>query len=176
LCCPWGKLFRTDLIKKIELKFNESLHLGEDVVFVVTYLLNIKSLSLIKSSNYHYEIRPTSLVRTLAPFDKEYSVAQSFSVLFEPLKQQWISKFNSSEFSQENLCVWQLSMTERVVNAINNLPHRKERLNKLSKLDWTIYNKYKHSVSFKEALLVYLIKFRLFVFYDFLIRLRHLIR
>lgn len=171
LCCPWGKLFRTDFIKKIGLKFNESLHLGEDVVFVVTYLLNIKSLSLIKSSNYHYEIRPSSLVRTLADFDKEYSVAQNFSVLFEPLKQQWISKFDSCELSKENLSVWQLSMTERVMNAIHNLPHRKERLNKLSKLDWCIYNKYKHPVSWKEGLLVYLRKNRLFAFYDFLIRL-----
>lgn len=172
LCCPWGKLFRLSLIKKIGLNFDTSIHLGEDVVFVMTYLLNIKTISLIKSYSYHYEIRPGSLVRTMTPYEIELSVLQNFSRLFEPLKLQWVSIFASSEISKENLCVWQLSMTERVINSILNLPTRKDRVNKLMLLDWSVYKKYKHPISWKESIVIFLLKNRYFTVYDSLMSLK----
>lgn len=170
LCCPWGKLFNLNLIKNINLKFDTRIHLGEDVIFVLTFLLNVKKISLIKNYNYHYEIRQESLVRSLRPYENEFSAHMNFYLLFEPLRQLLSKQFEISEISKENLCVWQLAFTERVINAIHKLPNRKDRLNKLANLDLTIYNKYKHSVSWKESILVYLLKHRMFLLYDILIK------
>ena len=36
---PWGKLYRTSIIKDQELKFDPRIRLGEDLVFNLNYLL-----------------------------------------------------------------------------------------------------------------------------------------
>ena len=165
LCSPWGKLFNLNLIKHINLNFDSRIHLGEDIIFVLTYLLNINKLELIYSNKYFYEQREGSLTKTLNSYESELAGNNEFNRVINNL----ICQLNLSLSSIDALYIWQLIFTERVINAIHKLPNRKDRLNKLANMDLTIYNKYKKSTSWKEKILVYLLKHKMFSLYDILI-------
>lgn len=49
-----GKLFRNDLIKKNNIRFDEKMKLAEDVCFNIQYLLSSKSMVIINDCGYHY--------------------------------------------------------------------------------------------------------------------------
>ncbi|MCX0389374.1 glycosyltransferase, partial [Clostridium perfringens] len=46
------KLYRRDLLKNI--RFNENINFGEDAIFVLDYIKQIKSISVINKCSYHY--------------------------------------------------------------------------------------------------------------------------
>ncbi|RDY27444.1 glycosyltransferase family 2 protein [Romboutsia weinsteinii] len=48
------KLYRKVIIDEHNIKFNEKLSLGEDLVFVQDYILNINSIAAINEYSYHY--------------------------------------------------------------------------------------------------------------------------
>ena len=50
-CC---KLFKTEIIKKNNIKFEESISLGEDLLFNLDYFKCIKSVFIINAHNYNY--------------------------------------------------------------------------------------------------------------------------
>lgn len=55
----WNKLFRLNLIKKHNIKFNEKINFGEDGLFCLDYIAlnNLQEIYLQKSVSYHYEIK-----------------------------------------------------------------------------------------------------------------------
>lgn len=58
---PWAKLFKTSIIKDNNLRFDETLSLGEDTVYVLYYYYYYcKSVRTINSAMYYYN-RPDSL-------------------------------------------------------------------------------------------------------------------
>jgi hypothetical protein len=150
------------------LNFDSRVHLGEDIIFVLTYLLNINKLELIYSNKYFYEQREGSLTKTLNSYESELAGNNEFNRVINNL----ICKLNLSLSSIDALYIWQLIFTERVINAIHRLPNKKDRLNKLSNLDLTIYNKYKKPNTWKEKCIVILLKCKMFSIYDLLINLK----
>jgi len=57
--CPWGKLFRTSLIRSLALTFPTDMRIGEDVVFVWNYLSHCSSLALRACQGYNYFTKPS---------------------------------------------------------------------------------------------------------------------
>ena len=51
---PWAKLFKRNIISKNYILFDENLRFGEDTLFVVSYLLHTKSISLCNNICYNY--------------------------------------------------------------------------------------------------------------------------
>ena len=51
---PWGKMFRRDILKKYNIKFDEKLFVGEDHVFVQQYLMHCQTLQFIPYVGYNY--------------------------------------------------------------------------------------------------------------------------
>ena len=56
--CPWGKLFRTSLVRSLRLIFNTEMKVGEDVVFVWSYLAHCSSLAFKQGQGYDYYTEP----------------------------------------------------------------------------------------------------------------------
>lgn len=54
LYTPWAKLYKSSLLKKSNLFFDESLRLYEDTIFVLTYLSICESISIIPYAGYEY--------------------------------------------------------------------------------------------------------------------------
>lgn len=59
----WGKLFKSKIIKKNNISFNEKLYIGEDAVFLLSYMDVIKNLTVCNKHGYYYRILNNSAVR-----------------------------------------------------------------------------------------------------------------
>lgn len=55
LWSTWAKLFKNENIKKINIFFDETMELGEDLYFTYSYLLNFSKLGFVGDSSYHIE-------------------------------------------------------------------------------------------------------------------------
>lgn len=53
---PWGKLFKSNIIKNRHIMFNEAISLGEDTLFVLDYIKNVQSIVTIGDQLYIYSI------------------------------------------------------------------------------------------------------------------------
>ena len=80
-CSVWGRMYRTDFIKKHNITFSDSLHIAEDVSFhflAITYARKIVTMS---EYQYYYRASENSLVRSIElspyfaePFEAIHSV------------------------------------------------------------------------------------------------------
>jgi len=50
----WNKIYRKELINKLQIRFNTSLPIFEDIYFSYKLLLNVKSLAIVKQRLYNY--------------------------------------------------------------------------------------------------------------------------
>lgn len=64
LCC---KLFRTDLLKKVQEGISDRLSFSEDKMCVLSYILQCSRAYVLKRAFYHYIIHPASMVHRAAP-------------------------------------------------------------------------------------------------------------
>lgn len=51
---PWGKLFKREIIIKNNLRFDENIRYGEDTLFVLNYIKDIKNIACISNPLYYY--------------------------------------------------------------------------------------------------------------------------
>lgn len=51
---PWGKIFKVDVIKDNEIKFEEGIPFAEDFMFLLDYYYCIKSVGLFEETTYNY--------------------------------------------------------------------------------------------------------------------------
>lgn len=51
---PWGKLFRSAIVKQNNIRFNECLNRGEDELFCMDFLYHTKMISTISCNGYYY--------------------------------------------------------------------------------------------------------------------------
>lgn len=63
---PWNKLYKTDIIKCCNLKYNEKMSLYEDFVFNIDFLLSSNTALFLEDKLYHYIQRNNSLARTVS--------------------------------------------------------------------------------------------------------------
>lgn len=63
LSTPWSKLYKSSIIKKNNIKFEEQLINGEDFIFNLKYFKNINDFKILKNNIYIYRITPNSLTK-----------------------------------------------------------------------------------------------------------------
>lgn len=93
---PWGKLFRTELVKENGIEFPETLRRSEDAFFCVNCYLYSAAVGFLNGSGYHYNVHQNTL-------SKHYS--KSFlATLEEVLKvnERWITEqgFSGTEYER----------------------------------------------------------------------------
>lgn len=64
-----NKMFKTDIIKKNSIAFNEKIKLGEDALFCQEYYKHVGAISCLHSSLYHYVRQSTSSTKK---YDENY--------------------------------------------------------------------------------------------------------
>lgn len=71
LSSVWNKIFRLDIIKKNNLRFSEKISMGEDKIFVLSYMQFASSISILDSYYYFYNRNhENSLSNKHHPYDK----------------------------------------------------------------------------------------------------------
>lgn len=65
--CIWDKVYKISLIKESHLYFDESLRIGEDTLFALSYLFQCTKLTINDAKLYRHRIRKGSLMRSHIP-------------------------------------------------------------------------------------------------------------
>ncbi|WP_288117017.1 MULTISPECIES: glycosyltransferase family 2 protein [Bacteroidales] len=88
---PIAKLFSREIIEQYKLRFDETLSYHEDHLFVLNYLLYVKSVRLSDSPDYHYEHRNgvSSLSKRRHPADKLINASEKLLTAIEQGNNRW---------------------------------------------------------------------------------------
>ena len=60
---PWSKFYKSSIIENNQLRFNESMRIGEDYLFLLNYLLYINNVRAISYSGYNYATYQSTLTK-----------------------------------------------------------------------------------------------------------------
>lgn len=90
---PWGKLFRADIIRDNNIIFNEKIHLGEDSLFVLSYLLYTNTIQTCSSPYYFYERgNVLGLSQNFYPIEHYFYAMEAFSNVLVSMEQVFAVK------------------------------------------------------------------------------------
>ncbi len=168
---PCQKRFKKSLIEEINLRFDKNLSLGEDTVFVLTYLLYINSMAVSPFSDYNYYKRATeSLSKLRIPIDW----ARYFAMEMFKLRNRLVSRFHIKD-SGYHLFINNLFLSYLFVGLFTlyyqNHP-RQERLRFMALLKRDLEStviKHKKGLSHKNLITRFLVKKSPLCFTDFII-------
>ncbi len=91
---PWGKLYKTEIIKKYNIRFNPSIIVSEDVIFNVEYYEHCDTIQMVAEAQLQYRQLSTSASRKFFP-----NLFQWYCNSYEKIKEL-LEKFNA--FSKKN--------------------------------------------------------------------------
>ena len=87
---PWGKLYKTNIVKERGLKFDLLLRLSEDMLFNLQYLSYCNSIKLIPNSNYfYYEGTALAAEKYNLRLNELQEIIQKLCKSFDTLKQKY---------------------------------------------------------------------------------------
>lgn len=58
----WNKIFKSEIIKKNNIRFNQEIHMCEDMLFLLKYLSKCNNVRIISKELYFYRMRKSSIV------------------------------------------------------------------------------------------------------------------
>lgn len=163
---PWAKLYKQSIINKYNIRFCEEMHIGEDMVFLFTYLQYTSKIVVLNQADYHYTFeQQNSLTKRVNSFESEYVGYLNVKNAIDQLITIWSI---SSTRSLHSLAWIRGYYVRRVLNAIYNFDrlNRYKRLEIIRQLDLASYYEELHIPAFKEKLLATLLKFNLLYIYD----------
>lgn len=68
----WGRLFKTDVIRKNRIRFDESIKFGEDYCFLLEYLFYVDNMITSSNAIYYYRLETWDKTRHYQQEDLEY--------------------------------------------------------------------------------------------------------
>lgn len=162
---PWGKLFRSRIIRENNIRFDESMLFGEDTVFLYTFLQHIDCASIVNKCLYCYrgEVDGSLSKRINTPVRELYGYKQIYSIV-EKLKDEKLITQKCA------LLKLQLLIESYIWRTLNSLYHnktsRKERMRIISSLDMSKL-RYDGNISDRKSkYLKFLLKHKMFYLYD----------
>lgn len=124
----WNKIYRSDIIKKNNIRFDEKITKGEDLLFNLDYIAHINTeIKIINESLYYYVTKPTGLNRSFREPIKDRM--ERTSLVYNKMKN--ITTKHNNEIIAEIINMYFIHL--RNFKAENNLKNpKKEWINILS--------------------------------------------
>lgn len=94
---PWGRFFKSEIIIRNDIRFNEELKFGEDAVFNINYLQYCQNIYTSNSSSYVY--RDTEAGLSKLSFD-----LQNDTLLYKEIKAG-LKKFDNNNFYNRSIVI-----------------------------------------------------------------------
>lgn len=85
----WNKLFITSIVKENNISFESNIHMCEDLLFVIRYMIYCKKIKVIPECFYYYRMRKSSMVWNKSD-NKFQSLFISYHIIYEILKKEHI--------------------------------------------------------------------------------------
>lgn len=163
---PWAKLYKRSVIATNGMRFNISLPIAEDLVFLYEYLLYIEQIRVKGVSNYFYSAEiEGSLTKRINVPKVEYVCYQNvIGVVNKIIHEKGISSIDAIT----RLKRLKKTYAMRVINSLylNKLP-RKVRLRYLTQIDSSLLL-IDASDTLKDRISAALMSYKLYLVYDFL--------
>lgn len=162
---PWSKLYKRSIIEKHHLRFCEGMHIGEDAVFLYSYMLYSNKIYISPDTDYcYFSYTPGSLTKRINSLASETLAYDQIQAIVESLIFQKSIK-NSIALNNLNWLI--ASYQRRILNALyHNEVQKQKRLTILKNTNWNYYIKHIHSNSQKENILITLLKTHFYRLYD----------
>ena len=164
---PWGKLYKINIIKKNNIRFNENMQLGEDTVFLYTFISCINTFCIIGDIGYHYNRNSdNSLSKRIFSFESEMIIYNSGT---SAINQLILNKKISGRQAIERLALLKVFFTRRVLNSLYyNKIKRKTRIAAIKSIDHSLFSSVTWPQDWKDKIYTWLLTRRCYVCYDFL--------
>ena len=115
---PWGKLYKRSIIEENNIRFDDKLSIGEDVIFNLEFLANSKKVSHVRDFFYHY-------------IQHEDSILNRYKVNYWDICNSYINKIENFLYkkelillSEQRLCIEKLNS---IILCIRNECSRQNR-------------------------------------------------
>lgn len=164
---PWSKLYKRNIIEKHNLRFCEGMHIGEDAVFLYSYMLYSNKIYISNDTDYcYFAYTPGSLTKRVNSLDSEILAYNQIRTIVESM----IIKKKIKDITALNNLNWLIaSYQRRILNALyHNKVQKQKRLSILTESNWIYYIKYINSNSLRECMLIALLKANFYRIYDFI--------
>lgn len=166
---PFGKLYRKDIIEKNNLQFDKTVCLEEDCIFMMQYLMacmTIKDASVVftEKINYDYMIHSGSVSTRRSTLTQERSNYEAYRKTVFQLKEVFKINMETFDYLSSPISYY----ADRVLNAIAELPTRKERLSHMSIVNRKEYRRYKRTPTLAALVLKLLFVSNHWYLYDLL--------
>lgn len=162
---PWGKLYKSEIINKYELRFPIGMHIGEDACYLFSYLTKCSKIRSICKCGYHYMIdRGNTLTKRVNNFDSELlglaNITNSISNLESIL----------GDFINHGSFTWLKAVYQRrCLNALyKSNKSFKERYGFISTTDFCYYLNSLTEDSIQGKIYQFLLRKKCFILYDWL--------
>ena len=129
---PWGKLFRTSIICENLITFDKRIHIGEDSLFVLTYLLYTTSIRLSSKPYYFYERGNVgSLSQSLYSIEHHFFAIEAFNEKLNRLHR--IFGVNVQRLQRENAIIYSSKQIDYIYHNKSSLMHKLSCVNLMCK-------------------------------------------
>ena len=167
---PWAKLFNKKFCD--QLRFIEGMHIGEDLVFLYTYMLKSNKIYVSNDTDYIYFVESqNSLTKRVNQLQNELlSYVNVRDIVDKLIKEKNISLPKAIS----NLGWTVAYYVRRVLNAIYYDGEDRtlgSRIDSIKSLDINTYVKYIGATSIREKLYRYILKREYFILYDIVRRI-----
>ena len=163
---PWSKLYKRDLINQIHLRFDERMHIGEDLLFLYKYILQCNKILISSDTDYfyNYEVNSSLTKRTYSLESELSSYYNIFNIITAIISTK---QFKNQE-ALFNINWIKGYYSRRVLNALYQGKHlkRKERIKLIKQVDIASYLNTFNIPATKEKILAFLLRHKLFYTYD----------
>lgn len=164
---PWSKLYIRSIIDNNKLRFNEDMHIGEDAVFLFSYILLSKKIFISSDIDYCYNYSSEdSLTKRIFPIKSEMASYENISILVGRLIKE---KNVKNRIALKDLYWLVAYYQRRILNSLyyNNIS-RTLRLSLLTKIDWNLYITNIGLSSKKEKMFIFFLRYKMYWVYDFI--------
>lgn len=151
---PWGKLYKTQIIKDNKLRFNENLTINEDHIFVFQYFSYINTLHITNTAGYHYTVFDNSgrkLSSKINSYTELKTASEQFYSIINQLKMLW--NISQEEYTR----LYNIFVTSKRLSAFRSLILLKERKYFKEEVDYWNKNTYM-GCNRKEKIILFILR------------------
>lgn len=162
---PWSKLYKRKIIETHRFRFEVDVHLGEDAIFLYSYMLQTRKIKVVCHTDYCY------MSEVIGSLTKRTNALQSELVAMQKihsLVDRMVTERDLSEKARNELNWLKAFYVNRVLNSLyNNKVLREYRIKVLRNLDLKCYVTNIKPNNFRLKFSTFLIKCHFLNLYDF---------
>lgn len=170
---PWGKLYKSEIIDKYEIRFPKGMHIGEDACFLFSYLIRCRCVRTICNCGYNYMIEnEKTLTKRINSFESELFGLQNIQKSISSLHQV------VGDFINHGCFAWLIASYQRrcLIALYRSNKSFRYRYSFISSIDFNCYLHNLKEDSYQGKIYQFLLSKRLYLFYDIIRRLISIVK